>query len=65
MEARPPRPVHAPAHRHGGAIEGLLLLDRGDLVWLDFNPQAGYDQPGHRLDLVLSPKAYHQIRGGR
>lgn len=34
--------------------------DRGDLVWLAFDPQAGHEQAGHRPALVLSPKAYNQ-----
>lgn len=34
--------------------------DRGDLVWLDFMPQAGHEQAGRRPALVLSPRAYHQ-----
>jgi mRNA interferase MazF len=34
--------------------------ERGDLVWLDFNPQAGREQAGRRSALVLSPRAYHQ-----
>ncbi len=34
--------------------------ERGDLVWLTFNPQAGHEQAGHRPALVLSPKAYNQ-----
>jgi mRNA interferase MazF len=34
--------------------------DRGDLVWLDFNPQAGHEQAGRRPALVLSPRGYHQ-----
>lgn len=37
--------------------------DRGDLVWLDFSPQAGHEQAGHRPALVLSPKAYNQATG--
>ncbi len=28
--------------------------ERGDLVWLDFDPQAGREQSGHRPALVLS-----------
>ena len=31
--------------------------DRGDIVWLQFNPQAGHEQAGHRPALVLSPGA--------
>lgn len=35
--------------------------DRGDLVWIDFDPQAGHEQTGRRPALVLSPSAYHQV----
>lgn len=34
--------------------------DRGDLIWLDFSPQAGHEQAGRRPALVLSPKAYNR-----
>ena len=34
--------------------------DQGDLVWLDFDPQAGHEQAGRRPALVLSPKSYNQ-----
>ena len=37
--------------------------DRGDIVWLEFNPQAGYEQAGHRPALVVSPKTYNQKVG--
>ena len=33
--------------------------DRGDIVWLQFNPQAGHEQAGHRPALVVSPKVYN------
>ncbi|HYW06444.1 MAG TPA: endoribonuclease MazF [Longimicrobium sp.] len=33
--------------------------DRGDAVWLQFNPQAGHEQAGRRPALVLSPAAYN------
>ncbi len=38
----------------------MAAPERGDLVWLDFNPQAGREQAGRRPALVLSPRAYHQ-----
>ena len=38
----------------------MTLPDRGDLVWIDFTPQAGHEQSGRRPALVLSPRAYHQ-----
>jgi mRNA interferase MazF len=37
--------------------------DRGDLVWLTFDPQAGHEQAGRRPALVLSPKAYNGKAG--
>ena len=37
--------------------------DRGDAVWLDFNPQSGHEQAGRRPALVISPKAYNQKVG--
>ena len=32
---------------------------RGDAVWINFNPQAGHEQAGHRPAVVLSPGAYN------
>jgi len=32
---------------------------RGDLVWLQFDPQAGHEQSGRRPALVVSPDAYN------
>ena len=34
--------------------------DAGDIVWLNFDPQAGYAQAGHRPAVVLSPAAYNR-----
>ena len=36
---------------------------RGDVVWLQFDPQAGHEQAGHRLALVLSPQRYNRVTG--
>jgi mRNA interferase MazF len=36
---------------------------RGDLVWLNFTPQAGHEQAGHRPALVLSPAPYNDKTG--
>ena len=33
--------------------------DAGDIVWLEFSPQVGREQMGHRPALVLSPASYN------
>jgi mRNA interferase MazF len=33
--------------------------EAGDVVWLNFTPQAGHEQAGHRPALVISPSAYN------
>ena len=35
------------------------IPDAGDIVWLEFDPQAGHEQAGHRPAVVLSPAAYN------
>ena len=37
--------------------------DVGDIVWLQFDPQADHEQAGHRPALVLSPLRYNEKRG--
>ena len=37
--------------------------ERGDIVWLQFDPQAGHEQAGRRPALVLSPARYNGPRG--
>ena len=36
---------------------------RGDLVWLQFNRQAGHEQAGRRPALVVSPSSYNRRVG--
>jgi mRNA interferase MazF len=36
---------------------------RGDLMWLDFDPQSGREQAGRRPALVLTPAAYNRRSG--
>jgi mRNA interferase MazF len=33
--------------------------ERGDVVWLTFDPQAGHEQAGRRPAIVVSPQAYN------
>lgn len=35
----------------------------GDIIWLDFDPQAGHEQAGHRPAVVLSPQSYNSRAG--
>lgn len=37
----------------------LYCPERGDLIWVDFTPQAGREQAGRRPALVLSSEAYN------
>ena len=37
--------------------------EAGDVVWLDFDPQAGHGQAGHRPALVVSPALYNGKSG--
>jgi mRNA interferase MazF len=35
----------------------------GDVVWLEFTPQAGHEQAGRRPAMVLSKKTYNEKTG--
>lgn len=37
--------------------------ERGDLVYVNFNPQAGHEQAGNRPGIVLSPKEFNEATG--
>jgi mRNA interferase MazF len=39
------------------------IPDRGDAIGLNFDPQAGHEQAGHRPALVLSPSSYNEAAG--
>lgn len=41
----------------------VYVPERGDVVWLDFNPQVGHEQAGRRPAIVLSPSAYNRKVG--
>lgn len=34
--------------------------DSGDVIWLDFDPQAGYEQAKRYSAVVLTPKMYNE-----
>lgn len=35
--------------------------DEGDIVWIDFIPQAGHEQAGRRPGFVITPESYNKI----
>lgn len=39
------------------------IPNRGDIVWITFNPQAGHEQAGRRPACILSPSAYNSKVG--
>jgi mRNA interferase MazF len=39
------------------------IPNRGDVVWILFNPRAGYEQAGRRPAFVLSPVSYNSKVG--
>ena len=40
-------------------VTTAYVPERGDVVWLDFDPQSGREQTGHRPALVLTPAFYN------
>ncbi len=44
-------------------MAGRYIPERGDIVWLEFTPQAGHEQAGNRPALVISPRTYNRRVG--
>ena len=40
-------------------VKAAYVPDRGDIIYLEFDPQKGREQKGKRPALVLSPKSYN------
>lgn len=41
-------------------VKSAWVPHRGDIVWLDFDPQTGREQAGRRPALVLSDRQYNE-----
>ncbi|MBF0606238.1 MAG: endoribonuclease MazF [Candidatus Magnetobacterium sp. LHC-1] len=41
-------------------VKGNYIPDRGDCVWLSFDPRLGHEQAGRRPAFVISPKVYNE-----
>ena len=44
-------------------VKEKYIPERGDIVWLNFNPQSGHEQKGKRPAVVISPKEYNEKTG--
>ena len=44
-------------------MQSPYVPDAGEVVWLEFDPQAGHEQAGHRPALVISPASYNRKSG--
>jgi mRNA interferase MazF len=38
-----------------------VFPERGDIIWIDFDPQQGHEQAGTRPALVISNSRYNQV----
>jgi mRNA interferase MazF len=41
----------------------LYIPDKGDVIWLNFNPQTGHEQAGKRPAMVVTPMQYNKVTG--
>ncbi|MCL2066925.1 MAG: endoribonuclease MazF [Treponema sp.] len=44
-------------------VKKQYVPKRGDIVWLNFNPQPGHEQSGKIPAIVVSPKEYNEKTG--
>ncbi len=44
-------------------MPGIYVPSRGDIIWLEFNPQTGHEQAGRRPVFVISPRQYNSKVG--
>ena len=44
-------------------VKKKYVPERGDIVWVNFNPTRGHEQKGKRPAFVVSPRAYNEKAG--
>jgi mRNA interferase MazF len=44
-------------------VKEKYIPERGDVVWLNFNPTKGHEQKGNRPAFVVSPHLYNKKTG--
>ena len=40
-------------------VKKIYIPQRGDIVWIDFDPTKGHEQSGRRPAIVVSPEKYN------
>ena len=55
----PKRSSGSPLAESPGRQEMAYVPERGDIVWISLNPQAGHEQTGRGPAVVVSPKPYN------
>jgi len=50
-------------HGQGNLVAPGWVPAPGDIVWVQFDPQAGREQAGHRSAVVLTPQSYNRNSG--
>ena len=43
--------------------QNIYIPKKGDIIWINFNPQVGREQRGRRPGLVISPNIYNRKVG--
>jgi mRNA interferase MazF len=41
-------------------VKKIYVPERGDIVWLNFDPQFGHEQKGKRPAIAVSPLEYNE-----
>ncbi len=44
-------------------VKNATILERGDIVWIDFDPTKGHEQSGLRPAVIISPSSYNSFSG--
>ncbi|MBN2655926.1 MAG: endoribonuclease MazF [Spirochaetales bacterium] len=44
-------------------VKKQYMPERGDIIWINFTPQAGHEQAGKRPAIVISPSSYNSKTG--
>lgn len=57
----PEKPIPKSTERPKSAPQPVYIPNRGDIVYIDFEPHVGHEQGYRRPAIVLSPKSYNRL----